>query len=155
MPGNHRGSGWGWLQLGKPPDRIADRIEREVSGGDHPHFAPLRNAHKHKGNRNSVYEAGEGLSFRPKTSGAGVFGYGPSLRLTHPACRLGCRSLWRLPRFFHQRLRPLPREVWCDEGRFTCVQAAGQNQEYVFERPADGSLDKEIENWLDCLFEQC
>lgn len=145
---------WGWLQLGQPPVRIADQNGRGTSVVDHSHFAPLQDGCRHVGNRNSIYEAAEALSFRPKTSGAGVFSYGSPLRLTHPACRAGCRSLWRLPSFFHQRLTPLPKDAWCSEGRFTCVQAAGQNQEYVFERPADGSLDDEIKNWLDCLFEQ-
>lgn len=136
---------WGWLQLGRPPIKVSHEMGKGLGDFDHPHFAPLRDGCKHDGNRNSVYEASENLSFRTNTPGAGVFRFTPLLRLTHPACRSGCRSLWRLPRFFHERLTPFPREAWCKEGQFTYVQAAGQNQEYVFERPADGGLDHEIQ----------
>jgi hypothetical protein len=146
---------WGWLQVGELPVRGTDLAHKGLTGDDHPHFAPLQVGCRHQGGRNSIYEAAEALSFRPDKPGAGVFSYGASLRLTHPACRAGCRSLWRLPRFLHQRLTPFPKDAWFAEGSFTCVQAAGQNQEYVFERPADGCLDAEIKDWLDGLFQHC
>lgn len=145
---------WGWLVVGEAPVRFSDQNQRGLRGLDHPHFAPLREGCKHRGNRNWFYEAAKTLSFDPKTPGAGVFRYMPALGLTHPACRLGCRSLWRLPRFFHGQLKPFPTEAWCEDGNFTCVQAAGQNQEYVFERPVNGGLDEEIRSWLDCIFQQ-
>jgi len=143
---------WGWLEVGEQPIRVANLTEMDRRKEVHPHFANLRDGQRHNGNRNSVYVAADKLSFRSDKFGAGVLDYKDSLRLTHPACRNGCRSLWRLPRFFHQRIRPLPSDAWHAEGSFTCVQAAGQNQEYIFERPADGSLDEDIENWLGSLF---
>jgi hypothetical protein len=145
---------WGWLQVGEPPRRNVSICSNSRNGYDHPHLAPLLRDSRHRGNHNSIYEASEALTFRPDVSGAGVFCYCQVLRLTHPACRVGCRSLWRLPGFFHQLLKPLPKDAWHKEGGFTCVQTAGRFQEYVFERPADGSLDADVRKWLDLLFER-
>ena len=123
---------WGWLRVGS-----TERFVEPNTASHHPHYKPMLKGSKHQKQRNSVYSGDSGL-----------FQYSASVRMTHPACRHGCRSLWRLPKLFHQRLSSLPATAWVEEGNFTTVQSVGQHQEYVFTKPEDGSLDESLMLWL-------
>lgn len=141
---------WGWLQADMPI-RLAPH-----QAPTHPHEYPRLqrfNGRPHAGNRNSLYPALGQLTFRENVAGCGVFSnWREALRLTHPACRQGCRSLWRLPSFLYQQLRGIgPDARWTRDGEFAVVQAVGRHQEYVFQVPEDEAAQQEIEAWLETL----
>jgi hypothetical protein len=119
----------------------------------HPHEYPRGNGGPHAGNHNSLYEALPQLTFAENVAGCGAFmSWNNVLRLTHPACRQGCRSLWRLPRFFYQHLNGIGLEApWTRDDEFAVVQVVGQRQEYIFEVPEDEAGRAEIEDWLTTL----
>jgi hypothetical protein len=137
---------WGWLEVGKVDRDVA------IDGAGHVHQNPRKES-THMNEPNSLYYASDTLSFRPATRGYGVFvSYDQKLRLTHPACRQGCRSLWRLPSFFEGGLTGIGKEApWTLEGNHTVVQAVGQHQEYVFELSRETCI--RAEEWLHGLFD--
>lgn len=139
---------WGWLQTDQPRRHLMP--EQQPS---HPHEYPLRDGVAHAGNHNSLYRALNELTFLPNIPGCGLFSnWSETLRLTHPACRQGCRSLWKLPSFFSHSLSGLgPGAVWTNEGSCTVVQVVGQYQEYVYEVPDDDAEQEQIAAWLQSL----
>jgi hypothetical protein len=144
----HEHTLWGWLQTDRPIRGLAPRDQPS-----HPHEHAKRIEARHTGGRNSLYPALDHLTFLESIPGCGAFPLWTNrLRLTHPACRQGCRSLWRLPSFFHQRLGGIGQDaVWTRDADFTVVQAVGQHQEYVLEVPGDAATRQQIATWLQSL----
>jgi hypothetical protein len=139
---------WGWLQTDTPARR-----QQQPQEPPHPHEYPRGNGGPHAGNRNSLYEALPQLTFAENVAGCGAFtSWNNVLRLTHPACRQGCRSLWRLPRFFYQQFDGIGSEApWTLDNEFAVVQVVGQRQEYIFKVPEDEAVRAEINDWLTTL----
>jgi len=138
---------WGWLQVGDVRRNVLPSLDPS-----HVHEYPRKGDQRHKGNNNSIYYASEYLSFRPAIRGHGVFtDYEERLCLTHPACRQGCRSLWRLPYFFAGALTGIGNDPWITNGDSSTVQAVGQHQEYLFEVPERPKIREGVRNWLTSL----
>jgi hypothetical protein len=113
---------WGWLQTDQPTRNVTPQASPSHA---HEHRRLARDAHA--GGHNSLYPALRHLTFLPDVAGCGAFSrWRAGLRLTHPACRQGCRSLWRLPSFFFERLSGTgDAAIWVRDGESAVVQIAG------------------------------
>jgi hypothetical protein len=143
---------WGWLQTDQPTRNVSPQ-----ASPSHAHEHRRLSQDAHAGGHNSLYPALRHLTFLPDVAGCGAFSrWSARLRLTHPACRQGCRSLWRLPSFFFERLSGVGgAATWVREGDSAVVQIVGQQQEYILEVPQDPLAQEQIRSWLQSLWEPC
>jgi hypothetical protein len=140
---------WGWLQTKEPLRAVAP------SGNPaHPHEYPRKDPGGHDGGHNSLYYATASLTFNASKHGCGPFKtWNEALRLTHPSCRHGCRSVWRLPRFFEKKLDGVNLDaIWTTDGDFVTVQPFAQQQEYLFAVPNDPEIQAQVADWLARLW---
>lgn len=138
---------WGWMQVAAR-EPIGDKTASKLPwAANHPHLATGANRA-----RNTLYLATPVLSASaPGRPGAGVFPFfDDALRLTMPGAG---RSVWALPRWFHQRGRPPlsyhgRRSRWRVARDALTLRSAYPGQEFVL----DLDYYPEAAEWLRGIF---